>query len=329
MGGRPEDTAAGVSGAWGERPWVLATLLLGCTASGGLLGAALVVPGWRGLAWLAMAPLAGLLSPRTPPGVTCAGAFLGATMFHMVGLYWLCLCIEGAFAFVWFYSTLAGALCFAGVFLLGRRLARATRWPAFLLLPVVWIACEYCRQGLFILGDGNGLPLLWLGLALVGDDRLVQVADLGGVHAATWLLASVNGALFDVLACAAAGTSIHRLRPVASAVLAIGSLAGAWAYGAFRLAEPLGESGPTVALVAASLSGPGDLAEQADFLARASFSNSPTAAAPPAPAAGIDLYAWPEMALEGHLLTRRAPGSGRVELLAGGRKRPFTPPPGS
>jgi apolipoprotein N-acyltransferase len=81
-----------------------------------------------------------------------------------------------------------------GVFaLLLRALLAARALPAVVALPVAFTAVEFVR-GRWPL---DGYPWLSLGYSQHSFLTFAQVADLGGVHLVTLLLAAVAGALFD------------------------------------------------------------------------------------------------------------------------------------
>jgi apolipoprotein N-acyltransferase len=294
-------------------------VLLACVASGGLLYVGTFSRSWHVLAWVSLLPFAYLLSPRTPAVVAYSGAFLGAAVFHSLGLWWLCVCLDGILAPVWFLATLAGAACCTAVLFLGRQLVRRTMWPMAVALPLIWVTFEYLRYHLFAAAEGNGLPILWLGLSLLNYEHLVQIADLGGVLAGTWLVASVNGALCDVLAGLLGPGGYGKRFPLIASALAVGALSvlAAWLYGEWRLNQPLDGPGPTIALVTGTLSGEANVRGLADLPVCSSKAVGASADFDMQPISpGIDLFVWPEIAFRKGVTTVKVPGKQATEAVA-------------
>jgi len=288
----------------------LAGLLLTCLAGGAAASAAVMAPDWHALAWVCLIPLAWLLRPEIPVAVALSGAFLAAAVFHAIGLGWLTALAGGALAPVWFFAALLAAACCAAVFALGRALLAGRTWPAAVSLPMVWVAYESARDHVFAVFEGNGLAILGLGLPLVNYQRLVQIVDLGGVWVGAWLVASVNGAAFDLFAAALTRRGhARRLHIAGSAILGVASLVAAWLYGSWRLSQELSPAGPAVALVADDFPEVADVKRLADTVARAQRS-AEAGGRPVAP--DIDLYVWPELAFRGGLAAATAADSARA-----------------
>jgi len=144
-----------------------------------------------------------------------------------------------------------------GIYLV-RRLDRLTRLPLVLAFPAVWTALEFFRAHF-----GTGFP--WYFLAHAQHDFLpvIQVADLAGAYAVTFLVAAVNALLFEQLFRSRwlrARLSLqeppdperhafHRLQFSAVVLL----LAAALGYGFWRLGQDAFAAGPRVALIQGNL----------------------------------------------------------------------------
>lgn len=104
------------------------------------------------------------------------------------------------------------------------QLRRRSAYPASLLAPIALVCAEFLIPMLF---EWN------LGLSQVGGTWIAQVADLGGVVAVSFLIAMVNGALFDL---GRALRTQHALpwRSLATAVVVLGLATG---YGGLRMAH--------------------------------------------------------------------------------------------
>src|SRR5262249_44663933 len=143
-----------------------------------------------------------------------------------------------------------------GVWLL-RRLDRRTRLPVTVTLPVVWTALEYMRGSM-----GGGFP--WYFLAHCQHDYLpvIQISDLAGAYGLTFLMAAVNGWLFELLwtyrcfrrlSTPADDWAPRRpaLRTQTCTVLLL--LAATLGYGYFRLGQETSSVGPVVSLIQGNL----------------------------------------------------------------------------
>jgi apolipoprotein N-acyltransferase len=145
----------------------------------------------------------------------------------------------------------------AGVYLV-RLLDRRTGLPLILTVPTVWTALEYFRAHF-----GTGFPWYFLAHTQHNFLPVIQVADLGGAYAVTFLLAAVNAMLFECLY--ASGWFRARLalrepvRPVSRvslrrqfiAVLVL--LVAFLGYGFWRLNQNGFATGPRLALIQGNL----------------------------------------------------------------------------
>lgn len=218
-----------------------------------LLAAAFPPLEWSYLAWIALLPLCVVLVDKVAFIETYLGAYLGGILFQMLTLDWLRTAyggsgISGDHALNWLLVSVVLGLFWPLFMLVGRRLAR-TDWPMFVLLPLLWTSLEFARKYSWaLLVDQTGNPWSQIGYTQLNHLRLVQIADLAGVYAVTFLVAAVNGALWDVLS-----VSLQARKPRLpwSAVAAATLVATAWLYGQWRLHEPLAGDGPTITLMPA------------------------------------------------------------------------------
>ncbi len=81
----------------------------------------------------------------------------------------------------------------SGLYLI-RRLDRATRWPLTVTVPIVWTGLEFARS--FLL---TGFAWYYLGHTQHDYLPVIQIADLGGAYAVSFVLAAVNGWFAEVL----------------------------------------------------------------------------------------------------------------------------------
>ncbi len=233
------------------------------------------------------APL--LLIALTPFALALCGAKKGLPALAIVGV---------ASALLWFFgnlffatynwvAVLALAILHAGIIVAcGASLRwwyRATRLPLALLLPITFVAGEFLRL-LGPLGVPTGL------LALSFHERLwmIQIADLGGIYLVSFAIASVNGALADVL-----------LGGWKRARFSVAGVTGGWiaiaSYGAFRLHESQQtmRPGPIIGVVQSDIPMTGGIENGFDshlFLQEMLALSDQSAASRPPP----QLIVWPE-----------------------------------
>jgi apolipoprotein N-acyltransferase len=134
-------------------------------------------------------------------------------------------------------TTLVGASVeYSAVALFHRNFSRRFR-PAGVVIATAsaWTAAELCRTRI-----GFGNPWGFFGYAIVGDGTealwpsIVQVADLGGVYAVTFVLTGINVALAE----AAVAVVARDLRTAAIAIaLGVVLAVSAYGYGRTRLAS--------------------------------------------------------------------------------------------
>jgi apolipoprotein N-acyltransferase len=149
------------------------------------------------MAWVALAPLIVSALARPPRQAFAWGLFFG-TVFFTVLLRWLNFTFRVYSAIPWpltwlptvalaAYCALYVALFAAGVSWVGRR--RSVVW-ALAVAPCLWVTAEWLRGHLF-----GGFPWGLLGYSQYLRLPVIQIAELGGVYAVSFLLVVVNGAL--------------------------------------------------------------------------------------------------------------------------------------
>jgi apolipoprotein N-acyltransferase len=233
------------------------------------------------------APL--LLVALTPFALALCGAKKGLPALAIVGV---------ASALLWFFgnlffatynwaAVLALAILHAGIIVAcGASLRwwyRATRLPLALLLPVTFVAGEFLR----LLGP-LGVPTGLLALSFHGQLWMIQIADLGGIYLVSFAIASVNGALADVILGGWKRARVS-VAGVAAGWLAIGC------YGAFRLHESKQtmQPGPVIGVVQSDIPMTGGIEKGFDsrlFLQDMLALSDQSAASRPPP----QLIVWPE-----------------------------------
>jgi len=213
-----------------------------CVASAVLLRLSFPVPGWWPLAWVALVPW--LVVVRT---ASRREALWGSVLFGMaaagLGLSWQFLVTVFGGAGLAFYVGLYSVL-FAW---LVRTATDRFRVPVVVVVPVVWVGTEYLRS--FAL---TGIPWYYLGHSQVPFRALVQVSDLLGAYALSFLVAAAN-AFVTELVVAWLGRSWPRLRLVGSGAFVAVLVAVTLGYGAWRLPRVTSRPGPLVGIVQANI----------------------------------------------------------------------------
>ncbi len=175
-----------------------------------------------GLAWLwtvAMAYTVNDWFPRAVSGYFGQPAIVGFGLFLGV-------------------STFTAGVQYMGFAALLPRLAILPAPVVPLAVAAGWVTADVARLWLF-----GGDPWALLGYAQVDVPRLVQIADLTGVHGITFVCVTVNTALAELWI---ALSTRRPARGLAGAATASALLIACLAYGTFRLHTPLVPAGDAV-----------------------------------------------------------------------------------
>ena len=177
------------------------------------------------------------------------------------------------------------------------RLMVDLRVPGTFALPLAWLTCEFARTT-FIEG---GFPFFPLGNAFAPNNGvlqtpaslLLQSADLFGVWALTFLAATVNGFLLDLLRLPLVNPKTRKLHPplVRLGLYTLALVVAAAVYGSFRLHQSTTAPGPKVVVIQESI--PQNLKDDPAnfdriFESHLALTRQAIAAEHP------DLVAWPE-----------------------------------
>lgn len=202
-------------------------------AAAGVLGAlAFPKAGWSPLAWVWLAPalVSGLTRPRR---AAFLDGWLAGTVFYVVLLRWLDHTFLHYSAIPWplTWLPIAALAAYCGLYVGG--LAGAVAWlrgrlgpgPALALAPALWVVGEWLRGWLM-----GGFPWGLLGYSQAAQLPVIQIAELGGVYAVSFLIVAVNAALAGLLA-------LGPRRAWPGAVAALVLLVGALAFGVHAIAR--------------------------------------------------------------------------------------------
>jgi apolipoprotein N-acyltransferase len=206
---------------------------------------------WSLTPWLALAPLLAMATIRAPRTAFVWGWAYG-TLFFLVLLRWLQFTFQ-------VYSAIPRPLVFGPIVLLAAycglfigAVAWAVSWLtarrsavlALALAPFLWVAAEWLRGHLL-----GGFPWGTLGYSQYLRLRVIQIAELAGVHGVSFVLVAVNAAV--------AGCVVLRWRPALAGVGAAAALATATlAFGSARLAEAPPSGTARVAIIQPSIEQP-------------------------------------------------------------------------
>jgi apolipoprotein N-acyltransferase len=206
---------------------------------------------WSLTPWFALAPLLAIATVRAPR-VAFFWGWASGTVFFLVLLRWLQFTFQ-------VYSEIPWPLVYGPVFLLAAYCgfwtgavawlvswvtARRSTVMALGMAPFFWVAAEWLRGHLF-----GGFPWGTIGYSQYSQLRVIQIAELAGVHGVSFELLAVNAAL--------AGCLVLRWR---GAVVGLGAaavlVAATLGFGSVRLAEPMATSIGRVAIIQPSIEQP-------------------------------------------------------------------------
>ena len=188
------------------------------------------------LAWVALAPVI-VIAVGRPAGPAFGWGWLTGAIFFFVLLRWLNFTFSVYSAIPWplvYVPTLALAgycALYVGLFAgaLGWVAARRSPARALVLAPFIWVGGEWVR-GHFL----GGFPWGLLGYSQYRELPVIQIAELGGVYAVSFVLVAANSAL-------AALCVLPWRRAVAGVLAGAGLVAVTLSFGAMRLATAGGQ----------------------------------------------------------------------------------------
>jgi apolipoprotein N-acyltransferase len=300
-------------------------VFLPAVVSGVLLWAAFFPLDLGPLGFVALVPWLTLVRAPVSNRRRYFAAYVGGVAFFVLATQWVRV------AHPMMYMSWLGLAVVIPIFWLGalailRQLDRF-RVPLALAVPVAWVALEYCRMhfptGFPFLKPVGAYQMIGFGWYFLGYTQhafpqLIQIADLGGVYAVSFVVASVNGFLAGLVMQVPAVRRLLRWGEVQELCcakklalgggVAVGLLAASIGYGFLRLEHPAFAVGPVVSAIQGSVS-QNDKMGNLDLLldsyyglhARAFYDAKP------------DLIVWPETCQPIHWCTVE-PGAPAVGL---------------
>ncbi|HEY6301403.1 MAG TPA: apolipoprotein N-acyltransferase [Candidatus Binatus sp.] len=243
------------------------------------------------LAWIALVPLFYLIEGESLRRVFW-WAYLQGFASYVVQLYWIPIPLHD-FADVHMRYAIFPMLALAGIVAFntavaiwaGEFVARRTRIPAVLTMPVAWTAVEWIRTWFPV-----GFPWNLLGYTAYHNLELIQFAEFTGVYGVSALIVFFNAVVYVVIFRRGG----HRLQAVSLSALTAMMLAlvafGAWRINNLKNAPSVGKF--KVAMVQGNI--PQSLKWDPKFLPQSyGIYQEETA---DAAKRGADLIVWPEAA---------------------------------
>ncbi len=197
---------------------------------------------WSWLAWVSLVPLFRLVTNHASPSRNYLGAWMGGLVFWLLCLQWIRAIDPAAWA---------GWLVMAAVLSLG--------WPLFLWLarravslgvspllaaPIAWVGLESLRTHIL-----SGFPWYFLAHSQYRIAPLIQVADFAGSLGLSFLIATVNALICDLMS-----RTTLRSRDVAIRSGVVGlAVVFTLGYGVFRLSTAQFRPGPRITLLQSNL----------------------------------------------------------------------------
>ncbi|MHB8881090.1 MAG: apolipoprotein N-acyltransferase [Thermodesulfovibrionales bacterium] len=209
------------------------------------------------LAWIALLPLLFSLREKTPKEAFRTGYVFGIVYFFGT-LYWVYHSITvfggislaasfGVVLLLCLYLGLYPAI-FSWLFVL---IMKKTKLPALLIVPVIWVVLEFIRSYLL-----TGFPWASVGYSQYLFLPMIQIADVTGIYGISFLVMSVNGALFDIALVRRKLQDIP-LYPLIYSVTGFITLAAvlliSLGYGAWRLVQNREQGTVRVSIIQASI----------------------------------------------------------------------------
>lgn len=282
---------------------------LGCGLLGSLLCYIAQPPLALGiLAWIGPTPwLLAARAERLPGRRPYRSLWLAGSLFWLAAIYWISLAYVANFIFLFLLAFYLGA--YLPVFVgLTRVAVHRLRVPLGIAGAVVWTGLEWLRAHLL-----TGFLMASLAHTQVKFPWIIQIADLGGEYAVTFLVVLVAGSIAASLPLSRIGhrpqggdasrSSGFKAWALAPAALA---LAATLMYGILKTAPPSGEQArrsPRVALIQSDMLADwkGTVERDRDVMAQQIDLTERAVRQTPG---GVDVVVWPETMFRQRMFVR-------------------------
>jgi len=145
---------------------------------------------WWPLAYVCFVPWLVMIGAAERPRRVYLTSYILGISFFAISMRWLYIVtIPGAVVLF-----LSMALYFPLVACPIRHIIRRRRWPLAVLFPPIWVGCEALRSMVI-----PRFPWNLLGHSQYTVLSIIQVSDLGGAYAVSFVVAAVNGLVADVV----------------------------------------------------------------------------------------------------------------------------------
>jgi len=214
------------------------------------------------LAYVCLVPwVLGVGTAAAAPRVYAHAYVLGA-VFFLLNLRWLAAAAGPYYAPLALYL----AIYFPMMACPLRHAVRRRRMPLAIVLPIIWTGGELLRAVVI-----SGFPWFFLSHSHYRVLAMLQVADTLGAYGVSFVIASVNGAVADVILARVSATRasepiVNRRQARIGVGFAAACLGLSLIYGVFRLNQDTITEGPRLAVI------------QGDYLETVAGSSAPAAA---------------------------------------------------
>jgi apolipoprotein N-acyltransferase len=146
---------------------------------------------WGWLAWVALVPVLALTRVQTHGWWLFLCAWCAGLVYYVPAISWMGVA-HPAMVACWLILAVYCALYFPLALWLVRRLQRGMPLPLMITFPTVWTALEFFRAFF-----GTGFSFYLLSHTQHDALAVIQIADLGGSFAVSFLIALVNVVVFE------------------------------------------------------------------------------------------------------------------------------------
>jgi apolipoprotein N-acyltransferase len=142
------------------------------------------------LAYVCLVPWLVIVSTSNLPRRVYTASFLVGFVFHLINMWWMAHVTGPGYLACSAYLAVYFPLMACPL----RHWVRRRRLPLAIGLPIIWVGCEYVRAWML-----TGFPWFFLSHSQYRFLSLIQISDLFGAYAVSFVVAAVNGALVDML----------------------------------------------------------------------------------------------------------------------------------
>jgi len=204
-------------------------------ASGVLLWLSFPPVGWSPLAWFALVPMLTCVRGSWSSQPIYRPVWLGGLVFGLLAVQWIRFADDSGLSGYYGWWALAAYLSlYFPLFVLAVRVSHLRfRVPLIVAVPVAWVGLEYLRSWFF-----SGFAWYFLSHTQYGWVALIQIADFAGAYGVSFVVATVNAWLLDLLAVplVRVEAGVRRIEPrqIGRLVFVVAIIGSTFGYGYFR-----------------------------------------------------------------------------------------------